>query len=80
MHLPKLTKWQRGLLAYASAMGIDGAHLEFGGRHPHIVGTYRGSQFRRAIASSPSDAARAQIKAECDLRRECRRLEFCEKP
>lgn len=69
-----MRKWQRELLAFASEIGVESPAIAFGGKHPSIVGSVSGKQFRRAIAGSPSDGKRGIQKAKSDIRRAAKEL------
>jgi hypothetical protein len=70
----RMSKWQRELVAWAAINGVNGARVEFGGKHPKVVGEIDGMPFCRAIAGSPSDGARAITKARADIKRAAREI------
>jgi hypothetical protein len=67
------TKHLREALALARNLGVVGARIEHGGKHPQLIGeSPDGTPLRYTLSGSPSDGRRGRRNIKADLRRACR--------
>lgn len=55
-------------LVFAESLGVAGAHITYGRKHPKLRGVFNGTEVNFAFAGSPSDH-RSMSNARSALRR-----------
>lgn len=74
MNRARNKKFVREMMHYARDLGVVRVVVEYGSKHPFIVGSYCGSEFRQVIPSSPYNEERAMQRARCNFRRAIRAI------